>query len=622
MSLKQIGLAAVLFIVALIAEHTTIPGMEAYMPLARILLFLASYLMCGLSVVKTAVWNLLHGNVFDEKFLMAVASIGAVCIGEYPEAVAVMLFYQIGEYFQDYAVDKSHRSITALLELRPDKAFVKRNSSIIEVSPESVSVGEVIIVKPGERIPLDGTVISGNSFVDTSAQTGESVPREIFPGTEVLAGFVNTQGVIEIQVSKPFSESSVARIFKLIKHATQNKARSERFITRFSRIYTPIVCFAALLVAFIPPLVTKTPFQGWLYRALIFLVVSCPCALVISVPLSFFGGIGSASRKGILIKGSNYMEALASIQTAVFDKTGTLTKGNFIVSTIHTVDDSITEEELLAIATHAELYSTHPISKSLKMAHHCPLCDTIQVTDAQEISGQGIIVTIDGKRIIAGNLSLIKNQHVTGYIPCDKDDTGTVVHVAIDGSYAGHIVISDELKEDAINTIAQLKKLGITKTVMLTGDTDNTAQNTAKTLGIDTVFSQLLPEQKVSQLEALIAQKQNAKESVVYIGDGINDAPVLARSDVGIAMNALGSDAAIEAADIVLMTNEVHKLVDAIKIARKTVHIAYQNIIFALGVKVLIMILGTLGIANMWIAVFGDVGVAFLAILNAMRLLF
>ena len=633
MPLRQIVLAAGVFVLAVVFSHVPVfqdgsdlltknTAAKTVVPVLRIGFYLVSYLICGLSVVKQAVWNLLHGSIFDEKFLMSLASIGAVCIGEYPEAVAVMLFYQIGEYFQDYAVGKSHRSIDALMKLRPDKAFILKDGKTQQVQPESVQPGETILVKPGERIPLDGIITKGTSFVDTSAQTGESVPREVFEGAEVLAGFVNTQGVLEIQVTKPYGESSVVRILELVENASRNKAKSEQFITRFARIYTPAVCIAAALLTVLPPLFTHTDWLFWLKRSLIFLVVSCPCALVISVPLSFFGGIGAASRKGILIKGSSYLEKLAHTVTAVFDKTGTLTKGNFIVTAIHPLDKAkVSADDLIAIATHAETYSDHPISKSLKLAHHGACCEKAVVTDAEEISGQGLRVQVDGQTVLAGNLTLMKNQGVQGYIPCTLDDTGTIVHVAIDGAYAGHIVISDELKDDAAAAIASIKKLGVKHTVMLTGDNKDTAEKTAAALGIDTVYSQLLPQDKVTRLEEVIARKKSPQDVVAYVGDGINDAPVLARADVGIAMSALGSDAAMEAADVVIMTDEPSKLAEAVRIARRTMRIVTQNIVFALGVKVLIMVLGALGLANMWFAVFGDVGVTFIAVLNAMRLL-
>ncbi len=620
-TLKDILISGILFALALIIKNIPpvknltfqIKGISVAQALPLLLCF-ASYLICGLNVIKTAVKSILHGQIFNEQFLMAVASIGAICIGEYPEAVAVMLFYQVGEYFQDYAVGKSKASIKSLLNLRPDKAVVIHDGKQLEVHAEDVNIDELIFVKPGERIPLDGIITEGKSFADTSALTGESVPREIFEGCEVLAGFINQTGALTVKVTKRFSESSVSRILELVQHASTKKARTEKFITRFAKIYTPLVCFAAVLVAITPPIFTGAGWEEWITRALMFLVVSCPCALVISVPLSFFGGIGAASRNGILIKGSNYLELLSKARTGVFDKTGTLTKGVFVVTDIHPAEN-ITREELIAAATHAEKYSMHPISKSLKAAHSCPLCDTVELKNVHEISGHGISVVIDGKTILAGNMKLMQEQKVTGIIPCGHTDSGTVVHVAIDGKYSGHILISDKVKEDSAKAIAGLKKLGIKKTVMLTGDSKDTADSVAKMLGIDEVHSELLPQDKVSVIESI-----SKNGPLFFAGDGINDAPVLASADIGIAMGSLGSDAAIEAADVVIMTDEPSKINTGIKIARRTMNVARQNIIFALGVKILIMILAASGIANMWTAVFGDVGVAFLAVMNSLRL--
>ena len=625
-SVRQLGAAGMLFAAGLayraVLRETALIPLTTASHLAELALFLAAYLICGRGVIKNAVWNLLHGHVFDEQFLMSLASIGAVCIGEYPEAVAVMLFYQIGEYFQDYAVGRSRRSISELMKLRPDRAVVLENGKPVERKPEEVQQGQIILVKPGERIPLDGTVTDGTSSVNTAAQTGEPVPRAVFAGTDVLAGFVNMQGVLKIRVTRPYGESSLVRIFELVERAVKNKAESERFITRFSRIYTPAVCAAALLLAAVPPLVTGTAVQLWLGRALIFLVVSCPCALVISVPLTFFGGIGAASAQGILVKGSNYLESLARTGTVVFDKTGTLTKGVFMVTAIHPNKTAgISAAELVAIAAHAEKYSNHPISKSLREAHHGTCCEQVTVDNTEEIAGRGLRVRVDGHTVLAGNLDLMKESGVQGYVPCPEHDAGTIVHVAVDGTYAGHIVISDELKEDAQSTIRRLKKLGVRHTLMLTGDSRETGERTAQALGIDTVFAGLLPGDKVRHLEAVMAETGKTAGSVVYVGDGINDAPVLARADVGVAMNALGSDAAMEAADVVIMTDEPSKLADAITTARRTLRIARQNIVFALAVKAGIMVLGATGIAGMWAAVFGDVGVTFLAVLNALRLL-
>lgn len=628
-TLKQIIVAAALFVVALVIEHVPIFqegsallsskqifGQAVF--IAKLILLCAAYLICGKNVLIGAVKNILHGKVFDEKFLMSVASIGAIILGEYPEAVAVMLLYQIGEYFQDSAVDKSRDSIKSLIALRPDKAFVLRDGNVVEMRPEEVAVGDTIQVKPGERIPLDGIVVEGNSFVDTSALTGESVPREIFSGMEVMAGFINTSGLVKIKVSKLASESSATRIIEMVENASAKKAHAEKFITRFAKVYTPLVCLGAVLVAIVPPIFVNAEWTPWISRALMFLVVSCPCALVISVPLSFFGGIGSASKRGILIKGSNYIESLALAKTAVFDKTGTLTQGVFVVNEIHPAHKSkISEEELLAIATHAEKFSDHPISKSLKNAHHCEKCDSVVLGNIQEIAGEGISVELDGAKIFAGNLKLMKSQNVQQISPCEKEDFGTVVHVAIDGIYAGHIVISDKPKEQSKEAISQLKKLGVKKTVMLTGDGYDNAEATAKILGIDEFRAELLPEEKVGILEEFL-QNQKGKK-VLFAGDGINDAPVLARADVGIAMGALGSDAAIEAADVVIMNDNPLQIASGIKIARKTMGIVKQNITISLAVKFAVMILAVFGIANMWLAVFGDVGVTLLAVLNSLR---
>lgn len=632
-TLRQIIAAAIIFAIAVIAEHLPIFQEESALLssnqilrqmifAAKLLLFAAAYLICGKNVLLGAVKNILHGKIFDEQFLMSVASIGAIILGEYPEAVAVMLLYQIGEYFQDSAVDKSRDSIKSLVELRPDKAFVLRDGNVVELRPEEVAVGDIIQVKPGERIPLDGIVVEGNSFVDTSALTGESVPKEIFEGKEVMAGFINTNSLIKIKVSKLASESSAARIIEMVENASAKKAHAEKFITRFAKVYTPLVCLGAVLVAIVPPIFANAEWTPWIYRALMFLVVSCPCALVISVPLSFFGGIGSASKQGILIKGSNYIESLASAKSAVFDKTGTLTQGVFVVNEIHPSHKSkISEEELLAIATHAEKFSDHPISKSLKNAHHCERCDSVVLGNIHEIAGEGISVELDGKKILAGNLKLMQSQNVEQISPCEKDDFGTIVHIAIDGIYAGHIVISDKPKDESRDAISMLKKLGVKKTVMLTGDSHDNAEATAKILGIDEFRAELLPEDKVGIVEELLQERIGGKRTkLLFAGDGINDAPVLARADVGIAMGALGSDSAIEAADVVIMNDNPLQIANGIKIARKTMGIVKQNITLSLAVKFAIMILAVFGIANMWLAVFGDVGVALLAVLNALRI--
>jgi len=594
--------------------------------------YLAAFLLCGRHVILKAVRNILKGEIFDEQFLMTVASLGAIFLGECGEAVAVMLFYNIGEYFQDYAVDKSRDSISALMDIRPDRAFVIRDRKSIEVKPEEVAIDEIIEVKPGERVPLDGTVTEGSSFADTSALTGESVPRKIEAGTEVLSGFVNQSGVIRIRVTKSYGDSAVTRILELTQEATEVKAKSEKFITKFARVYTPIVCILAVAVAVLPPVFFKylmpqlsadNGFETWIYRGLMFLVVSCPCALVISVPLSFFSGIGGASSKGILIKGSNYVEMLAKVNTAVFDKTGTLTKGVFAVSKVMPAE-GFSEDEVLTFAAHAEYYSNHPISRSLKTEHisrnngSCNCCENSTKENAEEISGHGVKISVDGRTILAGNLKLMAKENVAVTAAQDDKTSGTVVHVAVDGKYAGCVVISDELKEDSVNAIRNLKKCGIKQTVMLTGDNNSTAQVIAEELGMDKVYAELLPQDKVSKIEELLEEKDS---KVMFVGDGVNDSPVLARADVGVAMGALGSDAAIEAADVVIMDDKPSRLEDAIKISRKTMSIVYQNIIFSLGVKVGIMVLGTAGITNMWAAVFADVGVTFLAVLNSMRAL-
>lgn len=637
--LKKIIIAAVLFAAALLLEHLpffknlaeagagrpifgqslvfgqTFDCGQAFSAL-KLLLFAAAYLLCAKEVLINAVQNILRGEIFDEQFLMAAASIAAIAIGEYPEAVGVMLFYQVGEWFEDYAVDKSRDSIQSLVGLRPDKAFVLRGDQILQVAPEEVKIGETIQVKPGERVPLDGLVLDGDSFVDTSALTGESVPRQIGNGSIVMAGFVNQSGLVTIKVTKAAADSSVSRILELVENAAEKKAKAQKFISRFAKVYTPLVCIAAALVAVVPPIFAGAQWSTWIYRAIMFLVVSCPCALVISVPLSFYGGIGLASSKGILIKGSNYIELLSKAKIAAFDKTGTLTQGVFVVNEIHPSPEAkISQEELIAIATHAEKYSEHPISKSLKIAHHCPKCESLALDNVQEFRGKGIKVEIEGQTILAGNLKLMEAFNVQNIVPCSKDDIGTIVHIAIDGIYQGHIVISDKIKEASRDALAALKKAGVKKTVMLTGDSKTIAEANAKLLGVDQTFAELLPEEKVARLEELIAQGP-----VLFAGDGINDAPVLARADVGIAMGALGSDAAIEASDVVIMNDDLNKIPAAIKIAKKTMGVVWQNIAVSLLVKFGIMALAVPGIANLWLAVFGDVGVLFLAVLNALRL--
>lgn len=587
---------------------------------AELSLFLISYVLVGGQVVLKAVKNIIRGQVFDENFLMGVATIGAFAIREFPEGVAVMLFYQIGELFQNIAVNRSRRSIKALMDIRPDYANLKVGSEEKTVSPEEVKIGDIIIIKPGERVPLDGKVLEGKSMLDTSALTGESVPREVEAGSDILSGFINKNGLLTVEVTKEFGESTVAKILDLVQNASSKKAPTENFITRFARYYTPVVVFAALALAVIPPLIISgAAFSGWIYRALVFLVISCPCALVISIPLGFFGGIGGASKNGILIKGSNYLEALNSVDTVVFDKTGTLTKGVFKVTKV-TDHGIIPDMTILEAAAYAESYSNHPISQSILQAYNNAYDKEInkdEIENYEEISGHGISVKVRDRIILAGNAGLMKKEAIAYE---EVDAAGTVVHVAVDGKYAGHMVISDEVKEDAANALKSLKTIGIKKLVMLTGDSKAVGTKVGQALGLDEVHAELLPHQKVEKLEVLEKNK-SPKGKLVFVGDGINDAPVLARADIGVAMGGLGSDAAIEAADVVLMTDEPAKLVTAIKIARRTRVIVWQNIIFALGVKGIVLLLGAGGIATMWEAVFADVGVAVIAILNAMRVM-
>ena len=575
--------------------------------------YLIPYGAIGWRVIWKALRNISRGQVFDENFLMCVASIGAMCAGDYKEAVAVMLFYQVGELFESCAVGKSRRSIAALMDIRPDVAHVERDGALADVDPEEVEIGERIVIQPGERVPLDGEVIEGASTLDTAALTGESVPREIHPGEDVISGCINLSGVLHVRVNKRFGESTVARILELVENASSNKAKSENFITKFARWYTPAVCLSALLLAVVPSLITGD-WGEWVSRALIFLVVSCPCALVISVPLSFFGGIGGASANGILIKGGNFVETLAQVDTVVFDKTGTLTQGNFEVTAIH--PEKVPEQELLEIAALAENYSTHPISASLKRAFGLPL-DESRISDVEELSGKGVIATVDGKNVAVGNGRLMQYVGVDWH---ECENSGTIVHVAADGAYMGHIVISDMLKPQSKAAIHALKDCGVKQSVMLTGDRKDVAEAVARELGVDGVYSELLPADKVAQVEKLLAKQQKG-EKLAFVGDGINDAPVLSRADVGIAMGALGSDAAIEAADVVLMDDNPQKIATAIRISKRTLTIVHQNIAFALGVKFIVLILSALGLGNMWIAVFADVGVSVLAILNAMRAL-
>ena len=593
------------------------------------LCYLAPYAVIGWDVLYRAVRNIKNGQVFDENFLMALATMGAFATAEYAEAVFVMLFYQVGELFQDYAVGKSRQSIAALMDIRPDVANLEgEDGEIEEVDPEDVPVGAVIVVKPGERVPLDGTVLEGTSALDTAALTGESVPRDVIPGDAVISGCVNQSGVLRVQVTKPCEESTVSKILDLVENASEKKSTSENFITRFARYYTPCVVLAALALFLLPTIalalipaasqpsfLAGTVWTSWLHRALIFLVISCPCALVISVPLSFFGGIGGASKRGILVKGSNYLEALARTETVIFDKTGTLTKGTFSVTAVHPEGD-FTQEQLLEYAALAEHWSDHPISLSLKAACKVEL-DAARVSDVEEIAGHGVCAKVDGKTVCVGNSRLMERQNVN-WLPCELP--GTIVHVTVDGFYAGHIVISDLPKEDAKAAIADLKASGVKKTVMLTGDAEAVAKSVAAELGVDEYHAELLPADKVEWTEKILAAK-SANAKVAFVGDGINDAPVLSRVDIGIAMGALGSDAAIEAADIVLMDDKPSKIATAMRISRKTLRIVNQNIWFALGVKGLVLLLGALGYASMWAAVFADVGVAFIAILNATRCL-
>ena len=581
----------------------------------QIALFIISYIIVGGDVVKRAVKNIFKGQVFDENFLMSIATIGAFFIGEYPEGVAVMLFYQVGELFQSYAVGKSRKSIASLMDIRPDYANVKKGDELVKVDPDEVQIGDIIVIKAGEKIPLDGKVIEGSSMIDTSALTGESVPREVEVGSDILSGCININGVITAEVTKEFGESTVSKILDLVENASSKKSNSEQFITKFARYYTPVVVIIAVFLAIIPPLVIDgATFSDWIYRALAFLVVSCPCALVISIPLSFFGGIGGASKKGVLVKGSNYLEALAETEIVVFDKTGTLTKGVFNVQEIH--PEGVSKEELLELTAHAESYSNHPISLSLKRAYSKEI-DNGRISDVEEISGHGVIATVDGKKVMAGNIKLMKMMD----IPYFKGDLiGTIVHVAVNNKYIGYIVIADEVKEDSAQAIKELKAANIKQTVMLTGDNKSIGSKVAKELGLDKVYAELLPADKVEKLEELFSQKSK-KGKLAFVGDGINDAPVLARADIGIAMGGLGSDAAIEAADVVIMTDEPSKIATTMKISKKTLKIAHQNIVFAIGIKIIVLILSAFGITTMWAAIFADVGVTIIAVLNAFRAL-
>lgn len=609
--LIRIIIAAVLIVV-----FSLLPA-EGYL---RFVLFMIPYLVIGYDILKKAFKGILNKQVFDENFLMAVATVGAILLGDYSEGVAVMLFYQIGELFQSYAVGKSRRNISELMDIRPDYANIEKDGTLEQVDPDEVEIGTIIVVQPGEKVPIDGVITEGTSTLNTSALTGESLPRDAKAGDEVISGCINMTGLLKIRTTKEFGESTVSKILELVENSSSRKSKSENFISKFAKYYTPAVCYGALALAFIPPIVLlimgKPAMWGdWIYRALTFLVISCPCALVISIPLSFFAGIGGASNQGILVKGSNYLETLAQTKYVVFDKTGTMTQGVFEVSGIH--HNEMPDEKLLEYAALAECSSSHPISKSLQKAYGKPV-DRNRVTDIEEISGNGVIAKVDGISVAAGNTKLM-NRLGIAYQDCHH--VGTVVHMAIDGKYAGHILISDIIKPHAKEAIAELKKAGISKTVMLTGDSKRVADQVAGELGIQEVYSELLPADKVSRVEELLNQKSE-KDKLAFVGDGINDAPVLSRADIGIAMGALGSDAAIEAADIVLMDDDPLKISKAIKIARKCIRIVYENIYFAIGIKVLCLILGALGIANMWMAIFADVGVMIIAVLNAIRTLF
>ena len=594
-------------------SHVSQDGSAAF-SLAPWVLYLVPYLLIGWDVLWKAVRNIAHGQVFDENFLMAIATVGAFATGEYAEAVFVMLFYQVGELFQSYAVGKSRQSIASLMDIRPDYANVEQDGELVQVDPDEVEVGDTIVIKAGERVPLDGVILEGRSTLDTAALTGESLPREVEAGDDVISGCVNLSGLLKVRVTKAFEESTVAKILDLVENATSKKAKAENFITKFARYYTPSVVAAAVLLAVLPPLLGGGDWGKWFHQALVFLVISCPCALVISVPLSFFGGIGGASRAGILVKGGNYLEVLADTQIVVFDKTGTLTKGVFNVTAIH--PDQCDEDRLLEVAALAESYSDHPISRSLKEAYGKDI-DNSRVTDVEEIAGHGVRAKVDGVEVCVGNDKLMESIGVAWH-PCHR--VGTTVHVESQGIYLGHIVISDEVKEDAAQAIADLKAIGVRKTVMLTGDAQAVGEDVAQRLGLDEVHAQLLPADKVDRVEALL-QEKTGKGKLAFVGDGINDAPVLSRADLGIAMGGLGSDAAIEAADVVLMDDKPSKIAVAIRVARKTLRIVRQNIVFALGVKLLVLALGAVGLANMWEAVFADVGVSVIAILNAMRAL-
>lgn len=611
--LRRILLAAPLFVIGLVF-HWWFEASFPYGHNGLRGLFIIAYLIIGSDIVLKALRNISRGQVFDENFLMTIATLGAFALGQNEEAVAVMLFYQVGELFQSYAVHKSRRSIADLMNIRPDYANVLRDRQLVTVSPDEVRVGETIVVKPGERIPLDGVVLDGYSALDTAALTGESVPRDVRAGDNVISGCINQTGKLTVRVDKEFGQSTVAKILELVENSGSKKSRSEAFITRFARYYTPLVVFAAAALALVPPLVMGGAFSPWIARALTFLVISCPCALVISVPLSFFGGIGGASKSGILIKGSNYLELLAEADVVVFDKTGTLTKGSFAVSTVHA--HGMNNEQLLELAAYAEEYSNHPIADSIRNAYGTVVKQD-RIASVQEIPGLGVKTVVDGKTVMAGNARLMEQEKIN---VAESLPVGTVVHVAVDGSYAGYILIEDEIKADARQAVADLRASGVRKLVMLTGDAEAIGQSVANTLRLDAAYTELLPADKVEKMETLLEEK-SAKGKLVFVGDGINDAPVLARADIGIAMGGLGSDAAIEAADVVIMTDEPSRIATAMKIARKTLGIVNQNIVFALAVKVVVLALGAFGYASMWAAVFADVGVSVIAILNAIRAL-
>lgn len=606
MSILKLVLGGIIFILAELLELPDFWNLG---------LFLLSFVFVGGEVLLRAVKNILKGQVFDENFLMAIATVGAFAVGEYPEGVAVMLFYQIGELFQDIAVNRSRSSIASLMDIRADYANLISGNEVLKVSPEDIKLGDIIQIKPGEKIPLDGVIIEGYSSVDTSALTGEAIPRDLKPGDDILSGFINKNGVLKVKVTKKFGESTVAKILELVQNASSKKAQTEKFITKFARYYTPAVVISALMIAVLPPIFFGGVFSEWLYRALIFLVISCPCALVISIPLGFFGGIGGASKKGILIKGSNYLEALNNIETVVFDKTGTLTKGSFRVTEIEAYN--ISKDELLEYAAYAESYSSHPIATSI-INYYGKQISKEDIKQYDEVAGHGVRAIVKGDSILIGNSKLLADENINCM---EVESLGTVIHVAVKGQYSGYLVISDEVKEDSREAILKLKKAGVKKVVMLTGDNKRVADKIGQSLQIDEVYSELLPHEKVEKLEMLEKQK-SLKGKLVFVGDGVNDAPVLARADIGIAMGGLGSDAAIEAADVVLMTDEPSKLLTALKIAKKTKQIVWQNIIFAFGVKLLVLALGAGGIATMWEAVFADVGVAVIAILNSMRVMY